>query len=109
MSTDSYQGWAILELMGHRRLAGYVQEQEIAGAAFLRLDVPDDDAPDAGPVMTQFYSAAAVYCLTPCTEQLARDVAKMGRPQPVRPWELPSVSSSAVDVDDNDDPDRIPF
>lgn len=34
-------GWAIIELMGHRRLAGYVQEVEVAGQGMLRLDVPD--------------------------------------------------------------------
>lgn len=33
-------GWAILELMGHRRLGGYLREETIAGAAFLRIDVP---------------------------------------------------------------------
>ena len=33
-----FEGWAILELMGHRRLAGYVREVELAGAGVLRLD-----------------------------------------------------------------------
>lgn len=36
----NFAGWAILELMGHRRLGGYVTEQEIAGTASLRIDVP---------------------------------------------------------------------
>ena len=39
----------VLDLMGHRRLAGYVSEQEIAGAGMLRIDVPAE----AG---LQFYS-----------------------------------------------------
>ena len=38
----AFEGWAILELMGHRRLGGLVTEQEIAGAAFLRIDVPGE-------------------------------------------------------------------
>jgi len=37
----TYEGWAILELMGHRRLAGYVRETELAGAGVIRLDVPE--------------------------------------------------------------------
>lgn len=37
---DAFEGWAILELMGHRRLAGHVRAVEIAGAGMLRLDVP---------------------------------------------------------------------
>jgi hypothetical protein len=41
MSTDAKElGWCILELMGHRKMGGYVREQEVAGAGFLRIDVP---------------------------------------------------------------------
>lgn len=38
---EPFAGYAILELMGHRRLAGYVRETELAGAGVLRLDVPE--------------------------------------------------------------------
>lgn len=38
---DAYEGWAIVELMGHRRLGGYVRQAEQFGVAMLRLDVPE--------------------------------------------------------------------
>lgn len=38
--SDTFEGWAIVELMGHRRLGAYVSEAEIGGAAMLRLEVP---------------------------------------------------------------------
>lgn len=81
-------GWAILELMGHRRLAGYVSEQEIAGSSFLRLDIPaaGGDEPEA----TQYYSPAAVYCITPASEEFARAVARYSNPAPAARWELPA-------------------
>lgn len=61
---DPYEGWAIVELMGHRRLAGYVTEAEQYGTAMLRLDVHGlDDT--ATPGVTQFYGGSAVYCITP--------------------------------------------
>lgn len=81
---DTFDEWAVLELMGHRRLAGRVSEQEIGGANMIRIDVPGD------PPATQFYSAAAVYCITPVSEELARQVAQSSRPQPVSRWELPA-------------------
>jgi hypothetical protein len=85
--TPAYEGWTILELMGHRRLAGYVREQVVGGSAFIRIDVPGDgDAVTA----TQFYSPSAVYCMTPTTEDLARKVAKGAQPAPVTRWDLPS-------------------
>lgn len=64
--------WVILELLGHRRLAGHLTEQQIAGASFLRLEVPGtEDQPGA----TQLYSPGSVYCITPTTEEIARRVA----------------------------------
>jgi hypothetical protein len=39
-SEVSFSSWVILELLGHRRLAGKLTEQQIAGHGFLRLDVP---------------------------------------------------------------------
>lgn len=37
---EPYSGWTIVELLGHRRLAGMVTEATIAGAGFLRIDMP---------------------------------------------------------------------
>jgi hypothetical protein len=81
---DPFEGWAIVELMGHRKLGGHVTEQEIAGAAFLRLDVHAQDK----PVATQFYSPGAVYCITPTTEEIARKLGERNTPQPVTRYEI---------------------
>jgi hypothetical protein len=61
----TFEGFCILELMGHRRLGGYVREEEIAGHGFLRIDVP---AIGERVGMTQYVSPSSVYALTPCTE-----------------------------------------
>lgn len=79
-----FESWAILELMGHRRLAGFITEQEIGGSAMLRLDVHDTE----GAVTTQFYSGAAVYCITPTTEEIARKIGERSKPEPVHRYEL---------------------
>jgi hypothetical protein len=100
MTDEKFEGWVILELMGHRRLTGFLAEQEIAGRAFLRIDVPTE------PPATQFYGAEAVYCITPTTEELARSAAKLGRVAPIQRWELPA----APDVEPSeDDRDHDPF
>lgn len=81
---EQYEGWTILELMGHRRIIGYMKQQEIAGRAFLRVDIPSE------PPVTQFYGAEAVYCLTPTTEETARRACTLSRIAPVSQWELPA-------------------
>lgn len=40
MSDEPYSGWTVLELMGHRRLAGMVRETTIAGAGFFEIRMP---------------------------------------------------------------------
>lgn len=65
--SKGFEGPAILELLGHRRLVGYVSEAQIAGSTFLRIDIPVAD----GETMTQYYNPASLYGLTPCDEDTA--------------------------------------
>jgi hypothetical protein len=88
------EGWAILELMGHRRIAGIVSEATVAGGAFIRIDTPaSEDTAGA----TQFYSPAAIYAITPTTEEIARAVALNCAVQPVQRWELKALPEVARD------------
>jgi len=102
--SEPLQGWFIVELMGHRRLAGRVTEQTIAGVGFLRVDVPGvgDE-----PIATQFFLPTAIYALTPTTEAMARRVAEASRVEPVKEWELPRrpALASAPAGSDPDEPE----
>lgn len=114
---NKFEGWVVLELMGHRRLAGFLSEQQIAGSGFLRLDVyaEGEETPNATPL----YSPSAVYCITPTTENLARRFSNRGFDGPVQPWELRRIESPRstvstydpdeddADEDDDDDDERV--
>jgi hypothetical protein len=81
---ETFSGFAVLELMGHRRLVGFLSEATIAGAAFIRIDVEDAD----GTPTTQFYAPSAVYAITPTTEAIARRAARTNSVAPISAWEL---------------------
>ena len=83
---EAFEGWGIVELMGHRRVAGRVSEVEQYGATMLRVDVPQGD-----DWVTQFYGGSAIYCLTPTTEAIARQVAVP--PEPAHAWELRALTA----------------
>ena len=83
--SKAFEEWVILELMGHRRLAGLVKEETLGAASFIRIDVPDGDG---GFCATQYYNPAAVYCMTPTSKEMAEQVAARDRPEPVSLWEL---------------------
>lgn len=83
---QGFEAWAVIELLGHRRLAGRLSEQRIADATFLRIDIPLNN----GENLTQFYGPGSIYGITPVSEEVARSVARNNQPQPVHCWELPA-------------------
>lgn len=94
MTVESFDQWAILELMGHVRLAGRVTEEEHFGAKLGRIDIPNGDG-----FTTQYFSGGSIYRLTPATEEIARRVAQSNQPQPVHRWELPAPKSEQATLE----------
>ncbi|MFI9558844.1 hypothetical protein [Nonomuraea endophytica] len=102
--TASFDEWCVVELLGHRRLGARVREATIAGASFLRLDVP---ATTGAAAMTQYVSPSSVYALTPTSEELATALAEHTRPAPVSRFEInpaPAIPVHAHHDEHDDDP-----
>ncbi len=72
--------WAIVELMGHKVVAGKIQKSEMLGKPLLRVDVPETSA---FPAFTQFYGEAAIYCVTFVSEEVANLTAEANQTNPV--------------------------
>ena len=104
MDTVAFEGWAFLELMGHRQRIGYVREAEMFGGKLLRIDIPAE-----GGDVTEFYGCSSIYAMRPCSEEIARNAAKhYGDPRPVRPLDyrpglLPEPASDEESFN-NDEP-----
>lgn len=81
--TEAYEGWARLELMGHRSRVGQVREVELYGGKLLRIDIP---IAGGAEFVTEFYGASAIYCMTPIAADVAKDYAeRTADPRPVKP------------------------
>jgi hypothetical protein len=98
MSDGTFDEWVILELMGHRRLAGRVREVQVAGAGFLRLDMP---ATEGHSPQTQYVAPGSVYAMHPTTEEIATAAAANFRPAPVSRWELESKAQPRMLPEDH--------
>lgn len=83
--------WAIVELMGHIKLAGRVTEEEKFGAKMGRIDMPLG----AGYV-SQWFGGGSVYRITIVTEAVARDVARRNQPAPVEAWDYPKQLTNTI-------------
>lgn len=107
MAVESFDSWAVVELMGHVRMAGRVTEEERFGAKVGRCDVPNGD----DGFTTVFFTGSSIYRLTPCTEDAARAVARRAQPEPVHQWELPApepLKRRTPTLDSDYDPDDYP-
>jgi hypothetical protein len=95
--------WAVLELFGHRRVAGFVSQDQVAGAGMLRVEIP---AVPGQPAHTSWYAPAAVYGIHPVAEDVARAVTEHNEHRPVHRWELPAAPGPGVrpvGADDHND------
>ena len=90
--TFRFDGWAIIEFMGHRKRAGQVKTADIGGTAVFQVTT---QTPDGQPLV-EVYAASSLYCLTPVTEDVARNVAGRINPAPISPWDLPTNVREAM-------------
>jgi hypothetical protein len=107
--------WAIVELMGHVRLAGRLSEEEKFGSKIGRLDIPTAEkctCPNAAresvesptvpcekccgsgivrTFITQYFGGGSVYRISIVSEDVARHVSRSTTPAPVSPWDFPKA------------------
>lgn len=117
MEKSGFDSWAVIELMGHQRIAGRVTEAEIGGGKLLRVDIPATARKQA---ITKYFGTVAVYAITPCDEETARMAAAECDPVPVNEWSArrllelkdqaakPRLEAGTEDEEDKDEEDR-PF
>lgn len=78
--TTETTNWAVIELMGHKVVAGLISKSEMLGKPMLRVDVP---ATSAYIAFTQFYGESAIYCVTFVSEEVAKLTAEQTKVNPV--------------------------
>ena len=99
-TTETLDIWALVELMGHQKIAGRVTEKTLAGAPFLQVDVPDGEGK---PAYTRLYAPGAIYCINPIAQQIAIGWAKAHKPAPVQIYDLRQLAADKpIDSTDSD-------
>lgn len=92
-NNNDFSGWAIVEIMGHQKYAGFVSSQALASASLVRVDVPETDGHAA---FSKMFGASSIYCLTPVDELVAKSMAKSLRKAPVDVYEFPREVVAAM-------------
>lgn len=107
--------YALVELMGHRQVAGQVREVDRYGTRMLRIDTP---AIDGQPATTHYYAGGAIYGEHPCDQATAERLAAQLYQPPAHqlalgtspaatatsPWDTSPADDDPDPDPDNDDP-----
>lgn len=90
MNMEQVFEWAQVEVFGHRRHFGRIEEVERFGTKMLRIDVPTDDPTKFD---TLLYGGASIFSIALCTEEIARAWADHCRPRPIARIEAPPAQN----------------
>lgn len=97
-NAEKFEQWAVVEIMGRNTFAGMVSEQVVAGTAFVRVDVP---AVNGHEPFTKLFGGGSIYCITPCSEGVARQVAEQCYRKPVNVYAPATQYSLEYDTDED--------
>lgn len=130
---SSFEGWAVVEMMGHRKEVGYVTTQAFGQAVLFRVDVPELperefvlESPEyaahngdgqrwcpagtkvkraASPARSCLVAPSSLYAINPCSESAAMRVIERSVVRPLIALELPEQPAlpPALDEQDYDD------
>jgi hypothetical protein len=107
---SAFDGWAVLELMGHRVRYGRVSEVTQFGVTMCRIDMPTD------PPTFELYSGSAIYGIRPASEEAIRAYHAPRRALPSGEhvidddeFDADSGDQHDDDPDDEDDPETCAF
>jgi len=77
--------YAVIEIFGHRRLAGRIMEVERFGTKMLRIDIPERGKFENG-FTSQMYGGASLFSVTPCDLATVERMNKPVEPPRALSW-----------------------
>lgn len=96
------KSWALVELFGHQRIVGFLSQQSFGSGVLFRVDVPD--LTSSGKVIrqgfTRYFGLQAIYSITPCSEEIVRQLLPSIDGTPGEARALSSRSYSRFDEED---------
>lgn len=109
---SNFEGWAVVEMMGHQREIGFVTTQAFGQAVMFRIDTPELQEREfvlttpeyvqsvwmsagtkvkraASPARSRLVSPGSLYAINPCTEEAARAAIEQTSSRPLILVEAP--------------------
>jgi hypothetical protein len=82
--------YAVIEMMGHRKIIGVIEQSNYSPNNLIRVDVLNAD----GEIdRTEHIGTGSIYCLTEVSEEAAKLSAKSNFSKPSVAWDIPNHKS----------------
>lgn len=125
---SKFEGWAVVEMMGHRKEIGYVTTQAFGQAVLFRVDTPELPdrefeltAPEyvggswtpsgakvkrsASPSRSCLVAPSSLYAINPCSEEAARSAIEAAVHRPLILVEMPPMALlPPAETEDDEEP-----
>jgi hypothetical protein len=107
VSETRFESWAVVDLFGHDKIAGYVTEISMAGKGFFRVDVPPMNGEEG---YSKIFGPDAIYSMLPvASKEVAMAACVSFAVRPLGTW-TPSVLRAlpppTIDQDEVEDEDE---
>lgn len=100
MNEQKFKLFALVELFGHTRLAGSVEEHTIGSASFIRIDIPETKE---RPAWTKIVNPSAVYAINPITEEVMHEFAENINEAPIEAWDIRRMHEKLLALTEKDE------
>lgn len=93
MEAQQIKLFAIVELFGHQKMAGVVTEQQLGGASFVRVDVPETES---SPAFTRLLNPSAIYAINPVSEDVMKLKVESLNAKPIEAWDFRKMQEKVL-------------
>lgn len=90
-TNSNFKSWAIVEVFGHEKYAGYVENLQIGGTSMLRIEVPETGGEYPLPGFTKIFNPSSVFSITPVSEDYAKEMANRLKKHPITAYEHQNI------------------
>lgn len=102
-TTEKFDAFALVEIMGHTKVAGKARTMTFGSTVMLQVDIPETSKQ---PAFTKLYGMSSIFSITPVDEETALLHAEAYNVHPIQEWSVQEALRKKVEKEVNEKVDE---
>lgn len=102
-TTEQFDAWALLEIMGHTKVAGKARTVPFGSTVMVHVDIPETTTQ---PTFTKWYSMSSIFSITFVTQELAQMHAEAYKIHPITEYSVLAALEKKMNKEVNERVDK---